>query len=76
MFDSDFEKYIDDEILQKHKDLLKKLSLESKVMCICKDKENNEYYIVECCDNWYSHTLTKNECIELSELFREIANNM
>ena len=76
MFDSDFEKYIDDEILQKHKDLLKKLSLEAQVMCVCKDKENNEYYIEECCDNWFCHVLTKNECIELSELFREIANNM
>lgn len=76
MFYRDFESCVADEILQRHKELLKKLSLDSNVMCVCKSSKNNEYYIEECCDNWFYHVLTKNECIELSELFKEIANNM
>ena len=39
-----------------------------------KDNENNEFYLEECCDNYFRHTLTKEECIKLSELFRDIAN--
>ena len=29
--------------------------------------------LCECIDNFYTHSLTKDECLELSELFKEIA---
>ena len=58
-------------ILLKHKNLLKTLS-DDKVMIVCYDDKHG-YYIEECCDEWYYHELTKEECLELSELFKEIA---
>ena len=76
MFESEFEESIIDDTLQKHKDLLKVLPMDSRIMCVCKDNKNNEFYLEECCDNWFRHTLTKIECIELSELFKEIANKL
>lgn len=76
MFESEFKESTVDDILQKHKDLLEVLSMDSRVICVCKDNENNEFYLEECCDNYFRHTLTKEECIELSELFREIANKI
>ena len=76
MFESEFKESIVDEILQKHKDLLEVLSMDSRVICVCKDNETNEFYLEECCDNYFRHTLTKEECIELSELFREITNKL
>lgn len=35
--------------------------------------EEDGFNIQECCDDWYSHELTKEECLELSEMFKEIA---
>lgn len=58
-------------ILLKHRNLLETLS-DDRVMIVCHD-DNEGYYIEECCDEWFCHTLTKEECIELSELFKEIA---
>lgn len=63
------------EILQKHKGLLKTLS-DDRVMCVCNKEDGSGYYIMECCDEWYYHDLTKEECIELSELFREISKSL
>ena len=76
MFESEFEESIIDDTLQKYKDLLKVLSMDSRVICVCKDNENNEFYLEECCDNYFRHTLTKEECIKLFELFRDIANKL
>jgi hypothetical protein len=36
-------------------------------------RDDGSYYLLECCDEYFGHDLTKEECIELSELFREIA---
>lgn len=72
MFESVFDELINrNVVLKKHKTLLKVLS-DDKTMMVCYD-ENEGYYIMECCDEWYYHNLTKEECIELSELFKEIA---
>lgn len=30
---------------------------------------------MECCDECFYHDLTKEECVKLSELFKEIAEN-
>lgn len=59
-------------ILQKHLDLLSKID-DERVMCVCYDKEKNDFSITECCDEWFTYHLTKDDCIELSELFKEIA---
>lgn len=74
MFERDFTESIDDEILQKHKTLLKELSMDSSVVCVCKDNESNHYYLMECCDQYFTYTLSKDVCMELSELFKEIAD--
>lgn len=59
-------------ILQKHIKVLERLD-DDRVMCVCYDNEQNKFFAIECCDEWYYHKLTKEDCIELSELFREIA---
>lgn len=76
MFERDFNWAISgSEALQKHKDLLKMLS-DDRVLCIGYEEDGSGYYIMECCDEWYYHDLTKEECLELSELFKEIANSI
>ena len=64
--------YLDHPILKKHINLLEKLSVDSRVLIVGK-RDDNGFFISECCDGWYSHKLTKEECFELSELFRELA---
>ena len=61
-------------IIQRHKDLLKRIS-DERVMTIMFEKPD-KFFLVECCDEYFSHTLTRNECLELSELFKEIANEI
>lgn len=72
MYESDFEATLNNnKTLRKYSDLLKRLS-DDRVMCIGYE-QNGNFYIMECCDEWFAHDLTKADCIELSELFREIA---
>lgn len=59
-------------ILQKYINVIKELD-DDRVMCICYDDVDNSFNITESCDEWYFHKLTKDECIKLSELFKEIA---
>ena len=75
MYRSDFNLVTKHPILEKHIDLLDKLNYD-RVMCVCYKESNKEFYIEEQCDGWFAHTLTKDECIELSELFREIADSI
>ena len=35
--------------------------------------KNDEFWLVEECDEYFFHELTKQDCLELSELFAEIA---
>lgn len=56
--------------LNKHEKLLEKLEDERVFSIEC---SNGEFYILEQCDEYFSYSLTKEECIELSELFRELA---
>lgn len=60
------------EVLLKHKELLKSLS-DDRVLCVCHNPKNNSLYLLECCDEWFSHDLTKEDCLELSEFFKELA---
>lgn len=59
-------------VLQKHIDILSRID-DERVMCICYNKEKNEFSITECCDEWFTYHLSKEECLELSEMFKEIA---
>ena len=76
MMERDFNYEIDNPILQKHRELLRKLAIDSRVVCICSEENNNGYYLRECCDEYFTHDLTKVECLELSELFNELADTM
>ena len=76
IFESELQENINDTILKKYKNLIKKLSIDNRVLCICKDNENGEYYLEECCDNYFRYTLTKEDCLQLAKLFNEIANTI
>ena len=71
IFESELQENINDTILKKYKNLIKKLSIDNRVLCICKDNENGE-----CCDNYFKYTLTKEDCLQLAKLFNEIANTI
>lgn len=58
-------------ILLKYTKLLQTLS-DDRIMCVNYTQDNG-FYLVECCDDWFDHKLTKEECLELSEMFKEIA---
>jgi hypothetical protein len=75
MYPSEFESTLNgNKILQKHRNLLKTLS-DDRAMCVGY-KEEGIFYILECCDEWFSHDLTKEECIELSKMFKKIAKEI
>ena len=72
MYKSEFEATLNgNKILQKYRDLLYRLSNDS-TMCVGYEHDGI-FYIMECCDDYFYHDLTKDECLELSELFKEIA---
>ena len=60
-------------VLQNHIDLLSTL-IDEKLFTIFHD--DGGFYIEECCDNYFHEKLTKERCIELSELFKEIADQL
>jgi hypothetical protein len=57
--------------LLKYEDLLRKL-VDDRVMCVGYEQDGS-FYLVECCDEYFIHDLTKEECLELSEMFKDIA---
>lgn len=77
MYQSDFEFVTQHPILQKHIGILERLN-DDRIMCVCyeENEKHKEFYIEEQCDEYFNHTLTKEECIELSELFKEIADSI
>lgn len=56
--------------LRKHEKLLEKIE-KDRVFSIF--QRDGVFYIAEECDMCFSHDLTKEECLELSELFQEMA---
>lgn len=76
MMERDFNYEIDNPVLQKHKELLRRLAIDSRVVCVCSEEDNKGFYLREYCDEYFTHDLTKDECLELSELFKEIANTI
>lgn len=73
-YGEDASEYVKHPVLLKHLELLRTL-MEDRVMCVFHSK-NDGFWMEECCDNYYCHTLTRDECLELSEMFKEIAENM
>lgn len=72
MYESEFKATLDNnKVLEKHINLLRNLSSD-RIMCVGYEQDGN-FYLVECCDEYYYHNLTKEECLELSEMFKEIA---
>lgn len=53
-----------EEIIDKHKCLLDKMK-EDRIFSIC--FENNAVYLNEQCDDYFSHQLTKEDCLLLME---------
>lgn len=73
-YGEDAREYVKHPILHEHRELLKRF-MEDRVMCIF-HSDKDGFWMEECCDNYYCHTLTKDECLELSELFGKIANKL
>lgn len=57
-------------IIQKHKELLQRIADRRIVGIVYSD---GEFGMLECCDGYFYYGLTKPECLELSELFKEMA---
>lgn len=57
--------------LLKYENLLRKL-VDDRIMCVGYEQDGS-FYLVECCDEYFIHNLTKIECLELSEMFKDIA---
>jgi hypothetical protein len=68
---ANYGEYVQHPVLAKHFDLIEGLAYD-RVFGIFYDKEDG-FWIEECCDNWFKHALTKEECLELSEMFAEVA---
>lgn len=75
MFESEFNETINhNKILEKHIELLRNLS-DDRIMCVGYNHDGS-FYLMECCDEYFYHDLTREECIELSNLFHDIALSM
>lgn len=70
-YGEDASEYVKQPILHKHRGLLKRF-MENRIMCVFYS-DIDGFWMEECCDNYYCYTLTKDECLELSEMFEEIA---
>ena len=68
---ANYAEYVQHPVLAKHFDLIKDLAYD-RTFGVFYDEEDG-FWIEECCDNYFNHTLTKEECLELSEMFKEIA---
>lgn len=58
-------------IIQKHRDLLELLA-DERIFCVMHD-ETNHFFLLECCDGYYAFDLNREDCLELSEMFKELA---
>lgn len=60
-------------VLSKYEKVLEELS-EDRVFSITHREDG--FYIFEKCDEYFCHKLTREECLELSKLFAELAGKM
>lgn len=64
--------YIEHPALYKHKELLQDFATD-RIFCVYYSVERG-FFIEECCDEWFRKTLNKKQCLELSEMFKDMAN--
>lgn len=69
-----YDEYVQHPVLAKHFNLINDLACD-RIFGVFYNKEDG-FWIEECCDNWFIRNLTKEDCLELSELFAEIANEL
>ena len=62
-----------EQIIQKHRHLLTRMK-NDRIFSI--SANTGKIYLNEECDDYFSHELNKNECVELSKLFYEIADTI
>lgn len=70
--DFDRDEQLQHYVIQKYRKLLERIS-DNRVFAVMTG-ENEKFFLIECCDKYFGYDLTKKECIELSELFRELAD--
>lgn len=63
------QKFLD--ILSRHFDIVNKLHAE-RIITI--SHHDGKVELTEACDDWYTSKLSKSECLEISELFKELAD--
>lgn len=59
--------------IKRHSKVLGKLEEERIISVI---RKSDGFYIFEKCDEYFCHKLTEEECMDLSELFSEMASEM
>ena len=73
-FGENVTEYIKHPVLYKHKELLEEL-VNNRIFCVFYSEQQG-FVMEECCDNYFGCALTKEICLELSEMFNEIAERM
>ena len=58
------------DILHQHADIVRRLQ-DKRIIAI--DHCGGKVTLTEACDDWYTIKLSKSDCFEISELFKELA---
>lgn len=61
------------EIIDKHSEILRRLERERIFKLIISEDCGGSIDIMECCDEWFEYSLTKDDCENLSLLFSELS---
>lgn len=67
-----YEEY-DHPILRKHKTTIETL-IQERVFTVKKSEKG--FCVMECCDEYFSHDLTRSDCLELAALFEDLAKEL
>lgn len=74
VFDFDKNEQLQYPIIQKYRRILEKTS-DNRVFALLADSEK-EFFLLECCDSFFSMDLEVTDCLELSKLFQELAEQL
>lgn len=70
-YDDSRDTQIRNPIIQKHKKMLSRIA-NAGVFALLYNTPNN-FFLLECCDGYYAFDLNREDCLELSEMFKELA---
>lgn len=73
-FNFDKDEQLQHPIIQRYRKVLKKTS-DDGVFILMADGEK-ELFLLECCDNFFHMDLEKEDCLELSALFKDLAEEL